>query len=60
MNDIEITRPYYVQIQIEGSDSIYYGEGNTLDEARHVALHAFVDVKVKSQQVWVYSEELSI
>lgn len=50
---------YMVKIQVEGSDSWYYGEGNTLHEAKHVALYACGDANIRTELVWELSDEKS-
>lgn len=52
MDSLEITQPYYVQIKIEGCNSVFYGEGQTLDEAIHCALYALPDAQIRTLQVW--------
>lgn len=47
-----LNHPYYVQVQIEASETIYFGEGNTQAEAIHCALYALPDAQIRTLQVW--------
>lgn len=57
LNMSKVNFRYQVQVQVHGCDKWYHGEGNTLPEALHVAVYACGDAEIRTQLVWVLSDE---